>query len=65
MGKWTCMLAGCAALISMPSFGAELPVIVKIPRLTLEAAQRIAQVAVDNLPQGGHPDRRKRGGSQR
>lgn len=53
MGKLTYMLAGCAALISMPSFGTELPVIVKIPRLTLEAAQRIAQGAVDTCRKEG------------
>jgi uncharacterized protein GlcG (DUF336 family) len=47
MRKLTCLLAGCAAFISMPVIAADAPVVVKIPRLTLEAAQRIAQGAVD------------------
>ncbi|MES2364657.1 MAG: heme-binding protein [Pseudomonadota bacterium] len=53
MGKLTYMLVSCAALISIPSFGAEPPVIVKIPRLTLEAAQRVAQAAVDTCRKEG------------
>lgn len=34
-------------LIAIPTYADEAPVIVKIPRLTLEASQRIAQAAVD------------------
>jgi len=33
-------------LLAAPAFAAELPVIVKIPRLTVEASEKIAQAAI-------------------
>jgi uncharacterized protein GlcG (DUF336 family) len=47
MRKLTPLLASLIACFSVSAFAAEAPVVVKIPRLTLEAAQRIAQGAVD------------------
>jgi uncharacterized protein GlcG (DUF336 family) len=53
MRKFICILAGCTALVSSPSFGEEVTLIVKIPRLTLEAAQKIARAAVDACSKKG------------
>lgn len=36
-----------ALLLPVTTLAADLPVIVKIPRLTLEAAEKIARAAVD------------------
>ncbi len=41
------VLPAALGLVAAPLDAAELPVVVKIPRLTLEAAQKIAQGAVD------------------
>lgn len=39
--------ASCAALLFCPALAAEMPVIVKIPRLTVEASEKIAHAAMD------------------
>ncbi|NTV95537.1 MAG: heme-binding protein [Thiobacillus sp.] len=39
-------LALCLSLLAAPALAADLPVIVKIPRLTVEASEKIAQGAI-------------------
>ncbi|MDD4882351.1 MAG: heme-binding protein [Gallionellaceae bacterium] len=39
-------LALCLAILAAPVLAADLPVIVKIPRLTVEASEKIAQAAI-------------------
>jgi uncharacterized protein GlcG (DUF336 family) len=47
MRKISLIAAGCAALIAFPAIAAEIPVIVKIPRLTIEASGKIAHAALE------------------
>ncbi|MFZ0105275.1 MAG: heme-binding protein [Thiobacillus sp.] len=50
MRKPSLIAASCAALIAFPAFptlAAEVPVIVKIPRLTVEASGKIAHAAME------------------
>lgn len=47
MRKPSLITAGCVALLSFPAIAAEVPVIVKIPRLTVEASGKIAHAAMD------------------
>ena len=50
MRKPSLIAVGCAALIAFPAFpalSAEVPVIVKIPRLTVEASGKIAHAAME------------------
>ena len=39
--------ASCVALLASPSIAEEMPVIVKIPRLTVDASDKIAHAAMD------------------
>lgn len=47
MRKISPIAAGCAALIALPAIATETPVIVKIPRLTIEASGKIAHAALE------------------
>jgi uncharacterized protein GlcG (DUF336 family) len=47
MHKPSLIAAGCAALLAFPAIAADLPVIVKIPRLTVEASEKIARATLD------------------
>ena len=47
MLKSSMIAASCAALLVSPAIAAEIPVIVKIPRLTVEASEKIAHAAMD------------------
>lgn len=47
MRKLSFIAAGCAAFIAFPAVAADAPVIVKIPRLTVEASGKIAHAAMD------------------
>jgi uncharacterized protein GlcG (DUF336 family) len=50
MRKPSLIVASCAALLAFPAFpalAAEVPVIVKIPRLTVEASGKIAHAAME------------------
>jgi len=50
MRKPSLIAASCAALLAFPAFpalAAEVPVIVKIPRLTVEASGKIAHAAME------------------
>jgi uncharacterized protein GlcG (DUF336 family) len=47
MRKPSLIAASFAALLSFPAIAAEVPVIVKIPRLTVEASGKIAHAAMD------------------
>jgi uncharacterized protein GlcG (DUF336 family) len=47
MRKPSLIAASCAAMLSFPAIAAETPVIVKIPRLTVEASGKIAHAAMD------------------
>ncbi|MDQ1314336.1 MAG: hypothetical protein QG662_445 [Pseudomonadota bacterium] len=47
MHKISLIAAGCAALIAFPATAAEIPVIIKIPRMTIEASGKIAHAALE------------------
>lgn len=47
MRKPSLIAASCAALLAFPAIAADVPVIVKIPRLTVEASGKIAHAAMD------------------
>ncbi|MBU1224554.1 MAG: heme-binding protein [Gammaproteobacteria bacterium] len=47
MRKPSLIAAGCAALLTLPAIAADVPVIVKIPRLTVEASEKLARAAMD------------------
>jgi uncharacterized protein GlcG (DUF336 family) len=47
MRKPSLIAAGCAALLAVPAIAADVPVIVKIPRLTVEASEKLARAALD------------------
>ena len=47
MLKSSMIAASCAALLVSPAIAAEIPVIVKIPKLTVEASEKIAHAAMD------------------
>jgi len=47
MRKPSLIAAGCAALFAFPAIAADVPVIVKIPRLTVEASEKLARAAMD------------------
>jgi len=47
MHKPSLIAAGCAAFLAFPAIAADLPVIVKIPRLTVEASEKIARATLD------------------
>lgn len=46
MRKLSLIAAGCAVVFASPAIAAELPVIVKIPRLTVEASEKLAHAAM-------------------
>ena len=47
MRKPSLIVASCALFLAFPALAADLPVIVKIPRLTVEAAEKMARAALD------------------
>lgn len=47
MRKLSLIAASCAALLAFPAVAADVPVIVKIPRLTVEASEKLARAAMD------------------
>lgn len=47
MRKPSLIIAGCALFLAFPAMAADVPVIVKIPRLTVEAAEKMARAALD------------------
>lgn len=47
MRKLSLIAASCAALLALPAVAADVPVIVKIPRLTVEASEKLARAAMD------------------
>ena len=47
MRKPSLIAASCATLLAFPALAAEAPVIVKIPRLTVEASGKIAHAAME------------------
>jgi len=47
MRKLSLIAASCAALLAFPAIAADVPVIVKIPRLTVEASEKLARAAMD------------------
>ena len=53
MRKPSLIAASCAALLTFPAIAAEVPVIVKIPRLTVEASGKIAHAAMDSCRKQG------------
>ncbi len=56
MRKPSLIVASCAALLAfpaVPALAAEVPVIVKIPRLTVEAAEKIAQATMQACRKDG------------
>lgn len=53
MRKFSLIAASCAAVLSFPAMAADVPVIVKIPRLTVEAAGKIAHAAMDACRKDG------------
>lgn len=53
MHKPSLVAAGCTALLAFPAIAAEMPVIVKIPRLTVEASGKIAHAAMDSCRKQG------------
>jgi len=53
MRKPSLIAASCAAWLAFPAIAAEIPVIVKIPRLTVEASGKIAHAAMDACRKDG------------
>jgi len=53
MSRPSLIAASCAAFIAFPAIAAEVPVIVKIPRLTVEASEKIARAAMDSCRKQG------------
>lgn len=53
MRKFSIAAAACAAVLATPVMAAEAPVIVKIPRLTVEAAEKLAQGAMESCRKQG------------
>lgn len=47
MHKASLIAAACAALLALPARAAEAPVVVKIPRLTVEASGKLAHAAME------------------
>ena len=47
MRKPSLIAASCAAFLAFPAIAADVPVIVKIPRLTVEASEKIARAAME------------------
>jgi uncharacterized protein GlcG (DUF336 family) len=47
MRKPSLILASCAVFFAFPAMAADIPVIVKIPRLTVEASEKMARAALD------------------
>lgn len=47
MRKPSLIVAGCTLFFAFPALAADLPVIVKIPRLTVEASEKMARAALD------------------
>lgn len=45
--------AGCTAFVALPVIAAEAPVVVKIPRLTVEASEKIARAAMEACRKDG------------
>ena len=53
MRKSSLIAASCAALFACPALAADVPVIVKIPRLTVEASEKIARAAMEACRKDG------------
>lgn len=53
MRKLSLAAAACAAIFATPLMAAESPVVVKIPRLTVEAAEKLAQGAMESCRKQG------------
>jgi uncharacterized protein GlcG (DUF336 family) len=47
MRKFVLTAAACAVLLAAPAMAAEFPVIVKIPRLTVEASEKLARATLE------------------
>lgn len=47
MGKLRLIAASCITVFALPVMAAEVPVMVKIPRLTVEASEKLARAALD------------------
>lgn len=47
MGKFRLIAASCVTVFALPVMAAEVPVMVKIPRLTVEASEKLARAALD------------------
>ncbi len=47
MRKPLLIVASCAVFFASPALAADVPVIVKIPRLTVEASEKMARAALD------------------
>lgn len=47
MRRTSMIAASCATLLAFPAIAADVPVIVKIPRLTVEASGKIAHAAME------------------
>lgn len=45
--------AACAAAFAVPLMAAEMPVVVKIPRLTVEASEKLAHAAMEDCRKQG------------
>ena len=53
MRKPSLIAAGYAAFLAFPAIAADVPVIVKIPRLTVEASEKIARAAMEACRKDG------------
>lgn len=55
MRKLSLIAGACAAVFVTPMIAADMPVVVKIPRLTVEASEKIAHVAMETCRKQGVP----------
>jgi uncharacterized protein GlcG (DUF336 family) len=47
MRKPSLIVASCTALLAFPAIAADVPVIVKIPRMTVEASEKLARATME------------------
>lgn len=53
MSRLPLLVVSCVAILAMPVLAADQPVVVKIPRLSVEASEKIARVAMETCRKQG------------
>lgn len=53
MQKLPVIVAACTVLFSVPTMAADVPVVIKIPRLTVDASEKLARAAMESCRKQG------------